>query len=760
MNNLIRCFAIATVLVSSWLVVPTAEATEPVHLQLDLDEKAIFLFAEDGSVQLHLDIFSSATRSAYWAAEPAVSLGWKISIVDDDKEESEPSAFFPSDGLGMLPTLALRVEPDPTTTNPEPDQIVVQVWFSDLSQRHRLQSKQLYFAVDSTGLVPVTYDDYLQAVTFGDDQSPELAVGQDVLTPTELEHLPPWNNPDLSEEEKAASAAIFGVPGDAQASGLDTVSDKDQAAAPMAMGPDEDGLSKIPLALGTSEGSGTASISVALASVVPSTIGWILFGLAFLGLLLLWRNPIARKVLVFAAVAVTVWGMSSEAMAETRWFYGYVAFWDTREGRSDDTGSRFLECDDEDYNCSPGSADCCWTKLPYVEMSLYRGSTSGTKVDTYRSTLSGYFALRDTEWEDVNYYVKVQFENDGAPAALVLTSQYGSSGWIIWKGPYQLDSTYNYVSNLNMNSAGDEVSLAGSIASVWDTSQLTFKRLEYDGETRYRRLCGSEEDYDLITMRMYDSGSSTAGCASSVKIDDDRYRTGTPAHELGHITHGRVVGCNPGIQFPEPYDGWNNCGSESGVLGEAIADLVRNLWYWNPASALPASLPACNEAPGSCNYANDCAAQENNMRGLWEFIDTPTSGGDAYQDYVNLTVEDLFDALLPWMDSDPDFPDCESSGVNRTSCEREYPFTYHSPLEECSECSDDCDEGDTCLYKTWDDYYCYYGEVHGCNVRDWLYHLADEQGGSEEEYWKTLQHSACVGAGDNSYPFTGGYRTD
>ena len=91
-----------------------------------------------------------------------------------------------------------------------------------------------------------------------------------------------------------------------------------------------------------------------------------------------------------------------------------------------------------------------------------------------------------------------------------------------------------------------------------------------------------------------------------------------------------------------------------------------------------------------------------------------------------------------------------SQGQNRTANEQYF-------VSESDYCVNtmDCDAGEVCMSND-----CKSGDPHGENIRDWIYHLAIDLGASDTQAWQTLQSSPCVGSGDDSYPFRGGYRTD
>jgi hypothetical protein len=380
---------------------------------------------------------------------------------------------------------------------------------------------------------------------------------------------------------------------------------------------------------------------------------------------------------------------------------------------------------------------------------LWRSGGAGY-IDTQAGYYNGLFVLVDEDYQPgLYYYLRVTFEHVGAPATYDMVD-VSSSIYYFFKGAYYMTSEYSYLGHLSMNAAGDTTSLAGDVSSAWTTVFDTLTYFEEEGETRQRKEYGSGNDYDLITVQIKDWGdTSYAFCSTSkIGIDTPHPRTYVPAHELGHILHGRVVGCsgNPPA-FPwyggDP-GGWST-GTEGGALGETTSALATALWLWDPDTASTVDmldLDDCAWGPASLDNANMAIVQRNNWYGLWELIDTDTSNNEhGKSDAVDLTLADLYDGMETWQ--------ATSGGGNHAA--DEFTSTAVNPTQSCSD-ADDCDPGDACY-----DGQCWYGDVHGGNIDDWAYHIS---GGTFSARQDALSSSPCLGVPDNSYTFNGGFRSD
>jgi len=194
-----------------------------------------------------------------------------------------------------------------------------------------------------------------------------------------------------------------------------------------------------------------------------------------------------------------------------------------------------------------------------------------------------------------------------------------------------------------------------------------------------------------------------------------------------------------------------HCSESDYSMREGVASWIALLTWWDPAVAetddIRTDWADCVDTTGATyQNSNDCAVHRNNYFGMWEFIDTSTENADdGYADYIDVTVEDMFDAMLTHKNTPG------QDGENRTGKE-----LYYVPTGVDCLTSEDCSAGEVCLK----DGECNGGDPHGCNLRDWIHHLAANMGQSVATYWMTLTSSPCVSPWDHSYPFLGGYRYD
>ncbi|HRE88723.1 MAG TPA: hypothetical protein PK095_06230, partial [Myxococcota bacterium] len=123
----------------------------------------------------------------------------------------------------------------------------------------------------------------------------------------------------------------------------------------------------------------------------------------------------------------------------------------------------------------------------------------------------------------------------------------------------------------------------------------------------------------------------------------------------------------------------------------------------------------------------------------------------SYADSCSISLKDLMDGLY-WLSISTPLPPYFI--VNNTSYEpdpiKDVPCTPSSSNEQC-------DQGDACTVDELGLKYCASGDPHGGNLADLAVRLTT---GAGCNYLQTLMSSPCVGAADNTYPFTGGYRTD
>jgi len=680
----------------------------------------------DGSAVVTLNAAAVNARASGRGVvvEPTATSGWTLEA--DDPVLGEPSGVFvlqPGRDSGFRPVaLTLRPVRTPPTTEPG-GFVVAQVRFRDPTGVFPAQSQRVYFTWDGTSLHESSDAEYLAALNVGTADAPELVAGGIARSgPADLQGLAPWDNPECADEFPNGSGT---------------------ARAEFALTAEEDGAAGCQAA----RGADPAPWFVALALLVS-------LGIAR------WMRGRRAVWLIAAFVASGCLLSAATAHAEARSVYGYLSFWDTRDGRSDATGSRFLLCDNQDFTCQPGTADCCFTRLPQIEVSLRRGSPSGPVVSTVETNGNGWYWLSDANWQDVDYYLKVTFRRAAYPAKQMHTSWGGTSPWGVNIGTgFRLTSTLTYVANISINSAGDTVSLAGDLASEWTTMYDTFIAMSGDGETRYRRRYDSENTYDEYRT---EHRTCTSGCGQGCTQDEEQdevlwicndgtSRLRSPSLALGRLYLARLLGCDSTYNvpyFPTEPASWNfgyEFGtSEGAAMAVALEVLVYDLTLWNPGTTpTGASLSDC-APPDSTNW-NDASNYPNDRRSLWEVVDTGTTGADQYSDQLDLTLQDLGDGLDYWVKMPCDAP--------HHPCEQ-----YWVDTDEPCTTSADCVAGQVCGYdgvRT-----CFSGDPHGHNIWDLLYNVSAVRQEGYTAYWQTMVSSPCMDNYDNSAPFTGGYHGD
>ena len=495
------------------------------------------------------------------------------------------------------------------------------------------------------------------------------------------------------------------------------------------------------------------------------------------------RSRAAGLVVLLAAL-----GASSSASAVTRYAYGNLSFWDTRDFMSNVTGTRLPTCNAADYTCSVGSANCCIRPVPYLKIQLqkYQGGVL-TTVDTVTSAPDGYFFLTEPNWSSTaSYQFHITFEGGGTLINLKLRPDATSSAYTYTIGSITLPSTFNSFPSLNMNSYGDTSSTLGDLASVWTTITEVAADLNGDGETRYQREYGSTPGtLDQIVVKVPSGSNGASDCDdSTISLPDSQTRDRTPAHEFGHLLHGRLVGCS-GNNRPFP-PLWANMGhvqhaSEVSVITEAYGNFFEVYSRRNPATLGPlqtwANYPsikvACNDgetegAGGACATNANCqigqtciasictwssfingnnlSGRNNNTAVIWELLDSDTTSDNAASDNAGVLITDFNDALVALASTSG------SVGQNRTKDE----FYKTSQATACVR-NEHCAAGEVCDQPLG---VCYAGDPHGCNMRDIVSHLATVTGVAVGTLTDAMVSSPCVLPLDDTYPYQGGYRWD
>jgi hypothetical protein len=679
--------------------------------------------------EVALSLSASVSGEVTWNFDLVGTLGWNSQFVD---QVGAPAGTHASRTTCPACTTTLTVLLQPEEEAITTDNVVIELRYRDQSARLSSSIERIYLHRDAAGTMRLSSSAEHEAA-----HPLELINGIGVSTgdglvreaSESLRSAAPWENPEVP----AAIAARFKA--ELETSNLDT------ATLPQTTRP------------------GPASGACGAGN--PSGVAWGIgvFLLLFMAIRHRRRSAPSRGVSSVLCAALMLASVPSYAVSITA--YGLLAFWDSRPDQSADTGSRIPLCDDTDTTCTPQSTgdDCCFRGIPGVTVYLIR---SGMQVDMYETTSDGWYLLTDTSGVAGTYSLLVVYDRDGYPAKMKATNEAGA---LIGAAPpaFALAAGYNYIPIVSVTTAGDTSSSTGDYATAWRSTFEMFDAFETEGETRHRAAFGSMNPYDLITMRYMSTTNpptSYAGCGSNrIDMKPSHMRGWYPAHELGHILHGRVVGCAGGSgnlpAFPTYRVGagswWT---SEGNSLGETTSELAANLWHWDPDTVSTSDMMngwmACAsggaETPDNFSNTNDLSANRNNMYGLWEFLDTDTSNTDIYGDYIDLSLPDLFDGLVQLQNT------AGSTGQNRTANERSGEI---ATLTSCSD-PDDCANGDVCYL----DGLCWTNDPHGSNLRDWIAHLATTSGESETDLWTTMVSSTCIGPADDTSPFTGGYHSD
>lgn len=447
-------------------------------------------------------------------------------------------------------------------------------------------------------------------------------------------------------------------------------------------------------------------------------------------------------------------GVQLDSLDSVRGVYGIAAFWDTRSPRPVATGAKVTWCDTTDTTCTqPWDPDCCFKAIPRADIELWKCDEEDCYVVDETSTdYGGAFYLEDADGSSEHvYWLKLIYSRTGYPTTMTLKDYNGNVTYRL-SSFFLLTQEYMVLSLWSVNSAGDTTSAAGDYASVWRTAHDACTTLEDEGETALRAQYGSANAYDLITVQVKECGSnpySTPG-SSYICIDYGTERLSTPAHELGHNWHYRALGdLWPYVASGD--SGWNWDGAEGSALQEAIASFLSTMTWWDTDTAsvvdVESNTASC-VSTASLSNTNDASVSQNNFVAMWDLVDTSTAGSDSYSDQSDLTANQLMLALELLMNEEGD------EGDNRTGAEQYFVVT----ATDCTD-TEDCAHGDICAHQTSK---CLTGDVHGDNLRDWVYFIPEVTSESmgTSKYWQTMAGCPCMGLVDDSWPFDGGYRTN
>lgn len=662
-----------------------------------------------------------------------------------------------------LPPVRMSVASGAMNVPDAPGWTIVDVVIRDTSGNHDEMRHRVFLQDQSDGAPAVrTGEDYVKALNIGTEDEPLfVTTGHRLAPPLELEHVHPLDNPSLAAEDREHIANLLS-----------------QAETQLA---EKSGALSVP---GPAVGSDVeryvpGEVSGCRVMSEKSGFWWLVVPIgALLGVRRRKRTGTFRRtvVVVVGAGIATSAALGSQAQAATCLVFGTGAIWDAvRPDYRSEPGSRRPWCDVTDTSCAISDPDCCFEALPRVSVNLHKGSRSLSSIIlTTLSGSGGSFLVWDSNCSTASdYFVSFTFARSGYPASQILTGEYGTTPYtVVYNQPLTLSTAGTNLGQVSINTGGDTVSWAGDLASLWYVSHMTFSVLESEGTTRHRRTRGSSNAYDLIHTRYQasTSGVGTAFCPSEVHIEFGGARAYVMPHELGHILHYRTTGgvsscphdLASGTYYYKQMPGFTWGGlpgspwESEAEWSEAFAHVFgAYLSFFDPRDTNATWNDIHFFCPSqSTNHANDTSNRSPKVQLLWNFIDTDASG-DNYEGAV-VGVEEILHVMDTWQGNNTTCSG-QTVGVNRTLCE-----LYLVPTTHACSTPADC----ALLGGTLDDWHCgfpgtcYKGDVHGRNLRDLAYHIAQYRGEPESVYIAAITSSPCVGAVDNSYPFQGGYRGD
>jgi MYXO-CTERM domain-containing protein len=687
------------------------------------DEDAYTLFVDARSVLANPTTFLVSAHA---------SVGWDAYVVNSEE--------VPTAARSELGTIEIELRPSTSHTPAESGFVVVEVGFRDL-QTNRSDALRRYFSIVDGELTPISFDEYLTSLATAPETPTLLRAdgGGSWLPPR---GTAPWEVSDIPKEDAEWFTTQL----------AQRMDELNEISAPLQASDGPSGNDA-----GCSVSSGPALAAIALA----------LFALALRRRRRPTHSASARFLLPFLVLTALLSGVPKEARAETRCGWGYLTFWDSRSLWNGSpyiptnyTGWRLRACNTSTTTCSPWETDCCYTGLSDVLIKAYRqvGGVTQALVDTQRTYSSGQFTVCGTAWvSGATYKLAVTFDRSTAPGAVEIRPQSGSTPYSVEVQIGAFTSSYTYVGLPSLNAAGDTTSTSGDLASIWQSLYETLIVLEGEGETRHRKNFGSSNPYDDIIVRYFSGAGGNANCGTStIQLQPSLARYAAPAHELGHIYHGRVVGCAPSPDTAAPafpkrlptIDPWTQGTGEGITLIEGFPHFMTFTWAFNPASALLQDIRSqwtgCDPYSALTN-SNDLSSAWNNSLALWDLIDTSTDDSSgSFGDETDRNTRQLMDALLSLKNASG------SPGTNRTGSEQTFTVT----ATNCTT-SQGCPAGFICDVGQGK---CISGDVHGANLRDWVHFM--QNGATDPQYWHTIQSNPCVGAADNSFTFDGGYRND
>jgi len=674
-----------------------------------------------------------------WKLTLSYSLGWKAELVlNSTRSGTSLTGVDCVDGR-LLPGLAAAVERDAAEVAP-PDWLQVQLNLDEAADRG--SGKRWVFRWQDGSLVEVPFAEYLKALNVGEEGELVLEFVGTVFEGEEwTRSLPPWESPYVPDDQKEhirqlveARLAANGAKDEGE-SGADT----EQQSFPVVVVPGED----------NADGEAAAGCSVPGGSSGSNAVVWIL--VVALGCLIITRSRsrvrpprrlAARQGIGTVLAAVVgggaLLGLAEVARAEQRMVYGYVSYWDTRPKPPTNKPGFRIWCDSQLVCDVPSTPGCCYRGIKRVKVELWKYIVPPPPYLSYwtlRSTAysnnTGLYMLWEDNWSPGNYRIRIVYERDEAPFKTVLTGQTGQYAIRQWLPIFQFASQWHHIPSISVNVKPDTNSVEGDVATYWTTTTEAAYALEAGGDTRLRRLYGSQNQFDQIIQRYYEyTGNPNCNCwTSTIQLMPARARQTSPAHELGHEFNCRLTGALPNgwPAFPQKVGNpWSWHASEHSSLIESIATLVALLTWWNPASAaLPdvlAYFAPCADVcvddlsgvPVPCDNINDASSMRNNYLALWDFLDTDTQGQVGGLDEMSVTVKQLMDALVS-LQQRPGTQGEDRSGAEFWAVDTGFPCQY----------ADICTWGSICCYADTNPDYktCHAGDVHGSNIRDCTWHL-------------------------------------
>jgi len=700
-------------------------------------------------VAVEWDLDCGDIGQTVWQVVGSTSLGWTMTWIEGTEVGTKGTTVRCGESE-VRHKISASIDHSGLPEAQSGDWIVLQLHLLDPADVERRHMEK--WALDLAASCPVLtgFDEYVEALNIGTVEAPGFAfAGQVFEAAPEHQGLPPWESPYVAPEIREELRLA------AESQNSDETETSTFAASAVSL-PSINGEAVPPENLGRTDG-GCSSTSRA-------SSGFEVLLILLLGTLLLLRMKrrwLKTDLTIGTAVVVgSLLMIPGQASAVTGTVYGYISVWDTRTPRDDDTGSRVTVGDPTDVTCTPWDSWCRFRGIPKAKVELMRlGDTTPRDIDCTDHT--GFYMLQDSNWTTGYYWIRLTYLRDNTcsyPFETWLTTETGTTPLYKNMPVFQWAAQYHAIPNMSVNSAGDTTSPAGDYALYWKTVHDAGRYIQEEGDDRIeRKLTSSPGTYDPITLRCYYCASAP-GVASGqdICVRPAFTRTDTPAHELGHHYHWRVVSGFPSSK----QDPWDWHGSEHASLKEAISSLIALLTWWDPDTASVVDiLPGrpcdnlCTDDDGNpipCVNVNDASVNRHNYYALWDFFDTDTAGTDAYGDYVDLTLKEVMDSLV----SLKEYPG--QPGENRTGNE-------HSEVDTATQCAsvDDCNLGETCFKDTNRYNSCHTGDPHGSNIRDWAWHIANDQAGyDDDDLRETLESGQCMRGNRMVYPYPHGYFGD